>query len=75
MELSPGELADKLSILNIKKEYITDPKKLENIQREHEMISPLVTHPIDELEKVNRILWDVENEIRFCEQSRRTTTT
>lgn len=58
-----------MSILNIKKEYITDPKKLENIQREHEMISQLVTHPIDELEKVNRILWDVENEIRLCEKN------
>jgi hypothetical protein len=67
MEISPGELADKLSILAIKKKYITDPAKLANVQREYAMIEPLVKHPSKELEEVNRILWDVEDEIRRCE--------
>lgn len=68
MEFSPGDLADRLSILAIKKEYITDPKKLENVQREYRMMAPLVTHPIDDLKEVNSVIWDVENEIRLCEK-------
>lgn len=67
MELSPGDLADRLSILAIKKEYITDPKKLENVEREYAMMEPLVTQS-DELKHVNSIIWDVENEIRLCEK-------
>jgi len=67
MELSPGDLADRLSILAIKKEYITDPKKLENVEREYAMMAPLVTQS-DELKDVNSIIWDVENEIRLCEK-------
>ena len=68
MELSPGDLADRLSILAIKKDYITDPKKLENVQREYAMMAPLVTHPIDELKDMNSVIWDVENEIRLHEK-------
>ena len=69
MEISPGELADKLSILAIKKQCITDPAKLAHVQREYDMIAPLVS-PCAELEEVNRVLWDVEDEIRTCESNK-----
>jgi hypothetical protein len=69
VEVSPGELADKVSILNIKLENITDEKKREHIQNELWVLSPHVKEPIDELYTVNKVLWDVENEIRLCEKN------
>ena len=36
VEISPGELLDKLTILEIKEERIDDPKKLEDIRRERD---------------------------------------
>lgn len=68
IEVSPGELADKVSILKIKSEYITDEKKLENVRRELTSLEPHVTAPIDTLYRVNKIIWDVENEIRLFEK-------
>jgi hypothetical protein len=67
LELSPGDIADRVSILKIKNEYISDPKKLEHVRNELYMIEKHVTHDITQLENVNRIIWDIENEIRLCE--------
>jgi hypothetical protein len=74
VEVSVGEFLDKLSILEIKNEKITDPSKLANVRRELEVLrgtwaaSPLATADIRddyaELMTLNRALWDIEDRIR-----------
>jgi hypothetical protein len=77
--VSPGELLDKISILEIKARRITDPAKLRNVQFELEMLReardrdvPLtgeLTELTTELRLVNELLWDVEDAIRCCERN------
>lgn len=74
---SPGELIDKLTILRIKSEEITDPAKLANVRREFEMLSRTADHALpddihlrhlsEELYRINRDLWAIEDDIRACE--------
>ena len=74
VEVSVGELLDKITILEIKSERITDSAKLENVNRELETLrqtwsdSPLstkdVTAQIARLKDVNEVLWDIEDGIR-----------
>ena len=69
IEVSHGEIVDKLSILNIKKDKITDEVKLVNINKEflylHEVVFSKLNISYDEdyikLLEVNKILWDVED--------------
>jgi len=77
VEIAPGELLDKITILEIKRARIADPAKREHVLTElgvlqaararalHEPpeLAPLVT----ELQQVNEQLWDVEDELRCCE--------
>jgi hypothetical protein len=77
VEVSPGELLDKITILQIKRARLVDPTKREHVLielgslqaararalREPEALAPLVT----ELQRVNERLWDVEDELRRCE--------
>ena len=74
IEVSTGEVADKISILLIKKEKITDVNKLENINKE---LSSLIEHfpaeiLIDKLYSllcaVNLSLWEIEDAIREKER-------
>lgn len=74
IEVSIGEVLDKVSILEIKKERIEDPEKLENIQREYDAVSRLAMPYIkrfpdlySDLKEVNNLLWDIENRIRELE--------
>ncbi len=77
--VSPGELLDKLTILQIKSERITDPAKLTNIRRELTELqavcttdlpaSPSLTSLIAQLKSVNEQLWRIEDDIRQCERS------
>ena len=77
---SPGEFLDKLTILEIKSERITDPDKLENVGRELGLlrrawkVSPLaardVTTLVAELKAVNILLWEIEDRIREKEAAR-----
>ncbi len=79
--VSPGELLDKLSILDIKAERMTDPGKRANVQRERELLdrvwqaSGLETAEIVELRKqlkgINEQLWEIEDAIREEERHRR----
>ena len=79
--VSPGEFLDKLTILELKAERITDPAKLANVRRELELMratwaaSPLaardVTALVDGLRATNAVLWDVEDRLRACEAERR----
>jgi len=73
----PGELLDKISILQIKRQRITDKVKLESICRELEELrrtkeaavasSGLPEGLTTELSQVNERLWEIEDAIRDCE--------
>lgn len=79
INVSFGELIDKVSILEIKKERISDPEKLENVQREldllqairssHIQASEAVDQLYKELRSVNELLWDIEDDIREHERN------
>lgn len=74
VEVSVGELLDKITILEIKSERITDPAKLANVNKELDVLrrtwagSPLSNHDvadqIERLKSVNQTLWDIEDGIR-----------
>ena len=72
--VSLGELIDKITILEIKKEKINS-SKLNNVLKELnylnnvlEEININVEKPlIEKLKKINRVLWDIEDEIRYKE--------
>ena len=72
--ISLGELYDKISILVIKKEKIVDLKKLENIQKELNMLQDIAeNYDIDgkfhtALYHTNLKLWDVEDNLRIREK-------
>ena len=70
VEISKGELIDKITILEIKDEKITDPEKLKNVRHELETIRKLeFPTPVKEkLIEVNRKLWDVEDDLRVLEK-------
>lgn len=79
IEAAPGELIDKITILEIKAERITDPDKLRNVRTELETLrlardrtiaqSEAISELTRELRAVNEALWDIEDEIRTFEQS------
>ncbi len=72
-----GELIDKITILEIKAECITDPVKRENVCRELNLLvgardqygglETALEAPTRDLKAVNKALWDIEDEIRNCE--------
>lgn len=80
IEVAPGELLDKLTILEIKSERIADPAKLANVRTELATLaasrklaipdSPELAELCGRLKAVNQTLWDVEDEIRLCERDR-----
>jgi hypothetical protein len=74
IEVSVGEIVDKLSILRIKKNNITDPDKLKNISAEYEYLHDIVFNVIKiddaefyDLVLINEMLWDIEDKIRIME--------
>jgi len=75
IEVSTGELVDKVTICEIKLDRITDPEKRKNIQKEFDalaesMKSAGIGFDSDEyvrLKNVNETLWDIENSIRLKE--------
>jgi hypothetical protein len=79
VEIAPGELIDKLTILEIKLEQITDEAKLANIAREHEILKNAYEAAIVEdealldlrskLKAINHRLWNIEDEIRAEERA------
>ena len=82
VEISNGELLDKISILEIKILTIEDKDKLINIQKEFDTLNPLVVELFEnhdsqlqnhylELAKINGELWDIEDWIRDCEREKR----
>ena len=79
VEVSVGELLDKLSILEIKKIRIKDPSKLNFINEEYDIlknqfeknvkIDNKLNDLFKELKDIKNKLWDIENEKRLCEKN------
>ena len=79
-EISAGELIDKITILEIKKEKITDEDKLKEIQKELKSLNETFDQVIQEkdkiqdlskkLKEVNLKLWDIEEGKRRAERDK-----
>jgi len=79
VEVSVGELLDKISILEIKKEKIKDSEKLKFINDEYEVLKDQLDKNVksDEkldqlfqsLKKINAKLWVIEDDKRLCEKN------
>jgi len=79
-EISCGELIDKITILKIKTEQITDPEKLKNIWTELETLQntcdecieeyEAIAHLQEKLQEINQELWDIEDAIRVKERKK-----
>ncbi len=80
VEVSPGELIDKITILEIKLERIEDEDKLKNVKLECETLTRARDEAIEatpKLEKLtadlkdsNERLWEIEDDIRQCEHDK-----
>ena len=81
IEISNGELLDKISILELKLLKIEDKDKLINIQNEFDLLNPLCQKLFEkydgqlqnhylELASINGLLWDLENWIREAEEKK-----
>ncbi len=78
IEISPAELIDKITILEIKLERIEDKEKIGNIRIEYDSLieakertirsSPDLEKLIADLKSVNEVLWEIEDDIRACER-------
>lgn len=78
VEVSIGELVDKVSILSIKRRKIKNAEKLKNIQKEYDiLVKSMAGEGIEvtsdeflRLEKINLKLWDIEDRIRLKEAAK-----
>ena len=77
IEVSNGEIADKLTILEIKLQKIKDEQKLSILRKEYELLVEIVgaiisrNHPFYlELLNINKQLWDIEDHIRELERKK-----
>ena len=78
VEVSVGELLDKISILEIKKEKIKDPTKLKFITDEHSILKDQLDQNVKSDDKLNSLfkslkeinakLWVIEDDKRMCEK-------
>ncbi|MDB2353907.1 DUF6165 family protein [Candidatus Pelagibacter bacterium] len=79
VEVSVGELLDKISILEIKQEKIKDPDKLKFINDEHSILKNQLDNNVKSDEKLNTLfkslkninakLWVIEDDKRLCEKN------
>jgi hypothetical protein len=79
--ISPGELVDKITILEIKSARMTDATKLQNVRTELALLqdtwrtSAYASHDISSqwaaLRAINEKLWDIEDDIRDKERARK----
>ncbi len=78
--ISPGELLDKISILEIKLDRIDDAKKRAHVKYEYDLLSSISANQIERsetldnlyasLKHINETLWDIEDDIRDCERNK-----
>ena len=79
VEVSVGELLDKISILEIKQEKIKDPEKLKFINYEHAILKDQLNQNVKSDDKLNNLfqslkeinakLWMIEDDKRLCEKN------
>jgi len=79
-EVSAGELLDKISILEIKLEKISDKSSLEQIKKEYKMLKENQNSTIKlegkiedlfkSLKNINFKLWNIEDRLRVCEKNK-----
>ena len=80
VEVSVGELLDKISILEIKQEKIKDPEKLKFINEEHLILKDQLNNNVksdqklnelfESLKQINAKLWVIEDDKRQCEKDK-----
>ncbi len=80
VEISPGELIDKITILEIKLDRIEDAEKRVNVKHEFEILTaardgaikptPELERLSTELKQANARLWEIEDDIRDCERAK-----
>ena len=80
VEVSVGELLDKISILEIKQEKIKDSEKLKFINEEHSILKNQLNNNVksdqklnelfDSLKQINAKLWVIEDDKRQCEKEK-----
>ena len=80
VEISIGELLDKISILEIKKDKVKDPEKLKFISNEHSILKNQLENNIktddkfnelfQSLKEINSKLWVIEDNKRLCEKDK-----
>lgn len=77
IEVSIGEIVDKLSILSIKKQNISDKSKLDNVIKEHDYLNNIVFEVLKieyedfkDMIEINSSLWDIEDNLRIKEKSK-----
>ena len=80
VEVSIGELLDKISILEIKQEKIKDPEKLKFINNEHSILKNQLEKNVksddklnslyQSLKEINAKLWVIEDDKRQCEKDK-----
>ena len=77
-EISLGELADKITILEIKMKKIIDKESLHTLKKEYQSLKAIDLKDLDldkykelfnELKSINERLWDIENEKRLLEKN------
>ena len=76
--VSPGEVLDKITILEIKSERMTDPEKVANVRVELALLQKTWSGAVteddvirrlhDELKEINEALWEIEDDIRDKER-------
>ena len=80
VEISPGELLDKISILEIKLDKVKNKNSQERINIEYKMlmkardsnieITEKIRQLIKDIKEVNLNLWNIEDKLRICEKNK-----
>ena len=77
IEVSIGEIIDKLSILQIKTSFIKDAEKLNNVKKEYDYLYNIVFNEMkikqsdfSNMVDINQVLWKIEDDIRDKERDK-----
>ena len=80
LEVSAGELLDKISILEIKLEKIKDKTSQKEVDKEYKILKKVQNSSLEltekmktlfnEIKKVNLNLWNIEDKLRICEKNK-----
>ena len=79
-EISPGELLDKISILEIKINKITNSNSLAEVKKEYKILKKIkdeniesdkkIENLFEKIKKINLVLWEIEDNKRICEKNK-----